>query len=342
MTQVTKTSQPCSVEICPPCLTALPVVLAIVCLLGAVAISLLCGVTWYSPATLASNPEALSIVLNLRMPRTACAVLVGAGLAIVGTTYQSIFKNYLASPFTLGVSSGAALAASAAVIFGVTSSRYGLDVGLCALVGAFLSIILILCVHQRQRSRDSNSLLLVGIVFSFFCSSLMTLMQYLADYSQLFQVTRWMMGGIPSASMADLGVGAVCVSVTFLWALRNARGLDLLLFGDDVASIKGVDVANVTKTTFIFTSFVVGWVVAQCGVIGFVGIIVPALARMLVGISHVRVLPLAAVLGALLVLACDVVGRLIMMPFEVPAGVFTAVLGGPAFVLLLLFPPRRR
>jgi iron complex transport system permease protein len=170
----------------------------------------------------------------------------------------------------------------------------------------------------------------------------MTLLQYVADYSQLFQVTRWMMGGIPSVEWRDLAIGAVCVGVTFAWSMRNSRGLDLLLFGDDVATIKGVDVAHLTNTTFVFTSFVVGWVVAQCGIIGFVGIIVPAVARMLVGISHARALPLAAVIGALLVVVCDVLGRIIIAPFEVPAGVFTAVLGAPAFVFLLVQPPRKR
>jgi iron complex transport system permease protein len=264
------------------------------------------------------------------------------GLALVGATYQSIFKNYLASPFTLGVSSGAALAASAAVIFGLTSSRHGLDVGLCALMGAFVSIIVIVAIHRRQRFRDANSLLLVGIVFSFFCSSLMTLLQYLADYSQLFQVTRWMMGGIPSVGWGDLAIGAVCIAATLAWALRNSRGLDLLLFGDDLARVKGVDVSYLTNTTFVFTSFVVGWVVAQCGIIGFVGIIVPAAVRMVVGVSHAKVLPLSALFGAILVVVCDILGRIVIAPFEVPAGVFTAILGGPAFVLLLLRPPRKR
>lgn len=316
--------------------------LSLICLVLAIFASLLCGVTWYSPWELVANSEARAIVWNLRVPRTVCAVLVGTGLATVGTTYQSIFRNYLASPFTLGVSSGAALLASSAVICGLTTSRYGIDVGIYALAGAFLSIIVITSVHRKQRARDSNALLLVGIVFSFFCSSLMTLVQYLADYSQLFQVTRWMMGGIPSAGWSDLGIGAVCVGVAFSWAIRHARGLDLLLFGDDVASVKGIDVSHLTTSTFVLTSFVVGWVVAQCGVIGFVGIIVPAVARILVGVSHARVLPLAAVFGAFLVLTCDVLGRLVLAPFEVPAGVFTAVLGGPAFIVLLLFPPRRR
>jgi iron complex transport system permease protein len=320
----------------------MPLVLATICLLVAILISLLCGVNWYSLRDIISDPEVGEIVWNLRVPRTVCAVLVGAGLAVVGATYQSIFKNYLASPFTLGVSSGAALAASTALILGLTSSRYGLDVGLYALIGAFASIVIIVAIHRRQRFRDSSSLLLVGIVFSFFCSSLMMLLQYIADYSQLFQVTRWMMGGIPSVEWRDLAVGAICVGVTCAWSMRHSRGLDLLLFGDDVATVKGVDAAYVANTTFVLTSFVVGWVVAQCGIIGFVGIIVPAAARMLVGIPHAKALPLAAILGAVLVVLCDVLGRIIIAPFEVPAGVFTAVLGAPAFVLLVILPPRKR
>lgn len=304
--------------------------------------SLLCGVTNYSPTDLIRDSEARAIVLNLRLPRVLCAVLVGSGLAVVGASYQSIFRNYLASPFTLGVSSGAALCASLALVTGLSSSRYGLDVGLWALVGALLSIALIVLVHRRARIRDSNSLLLVGVVFSFFCSSVMTLIQYVADYAKLFQVTRWLMGGIPTAGWSDILIGFACVGVTTVWLIRNARGLDLLLFGDDLAAVKGVDVARLVNTTFVFSSFVVGWVVAQCGVIGFVGIVVPAVSRLFVGAVHRAVLPMSFVCGALLVVVCDLLGRVVIAPFEVPAGVFTAVLGGPIFTLLVLYPPRVR
>jgi iron complex transport system permease protein len=114
-----------------------------------------------------------------------------------------------------------------------------------------------------------------------------------------------------------------------------------MLFGDDFASVKGIDVAHVTQTAFILTSVVVGWVVAQCGVIGFVGIIVPAVARLLVGVTHFRLLIVSALLGALLVVLCDVAGRVIISPFEIPAGVFTAVIGGPAFVLLMVKAGKR-
>lgn len=303
--------------------------------------SLLVGVTSYSPQQILSDSEARSIVVQLRLPRVLCSVLVGGGLAIVGAAYQALFRNYLASPFTLGVSSGAALCASVALVFGFSSGRGGVDVGLYALIGALLSIALILSVAKRVRRADSHSLLLVGVVFSFFCSSVMTLIQYVADYSQLFQVTRWMMGGIPAVGWGDLGIGAVCTAVVLSWLWSHTKELDLMLLGDDLASVKGLDPVRFSRATFVLSSFLVGWVVAQCGVIGFVGIVVPAIARIAVGVSHARVLPISLLLGSLLVVSCDLLGRIIIAPFEIPAGVFTSVLGGPVFVLLLLNAGRR-
>jgi iron complex transport system permease protein len=318
---------------------ALTGLLACVILAGA-----LLGTTHYSPSAIWSDPEARKIVLQLRLPRILCALFVGGGLAAVGVAYQALFRNYLASPFTLGVSSGAALCASAALVFGVATSQGGVDVGLAAFVGALISIVMIVGIAERiSRSAarsvggpDSASLLLIGIVFSFFCSSLMTLLQYLADYSQLFQVTRWMMGGIPTPGWEDLLVGAICTVLIASWLWSHARQLDLMLFGDDLATVKGLDPIRFSRSTFVLSSFFVGWVVAQCGVIGFVGIIVPAIARLLVGISHSRVLPISLLLGALLVVSCDLLGRVVIAPFEIPAGVFTSVLGGPAFILLLV------
>ena len=303
--------------------------------------SLLCGITNFAPSDIYSDLEARSVVFNLRLPRTVFAVLVGAGLSMVGACYQALFKNYLASPFTLGVSSGAALAASSALVFGLTSSSVGLDISVCAIIGALVSIALITALSIRQRYGNASTLLLIGIVYSFFCSSLLTLIQYLCDYSQLFRVTRWMMGGIPAVAWGDLLLGAVCVGVTLAWLLRNERGLDLILFGDDIASVKGIDVQRLTRTSFVLTSFVVGWVVAQCGVIGFVGIIVPAVCRMVIGIRHKFLIPLSCVVGGILVVTCDVIGRVAIAPFEIPAGVFTSVIGGPAFIVIMLAQGRK-
>ncbi len=307
----------------------------------ALATSVLVGLTTYTLTDLLEDNEARRIVFQLRVPRVLCSVLVGGGLAVVGVAYQALFRNHLASPFTLGVSSGAALCSSAALVLGLTSSRFGMDIGIYALFGALLSIAFILIVAARVHRGHSHSLLLVGIVFSFFCSSAMTLIQYLADYSELFQVTRWLMGGIPSVGWGDLFVGAVCAGVITAWLFSHTRQLDLMLFGDDLATVKGVDPVRFGRATFVLSSFLVGWIVAQCGVIGFVGIVVPAIARVMVGVSHARVLPISLLLGASLVVLCDLLGRLVIAPFEIPAGVFTSVIGGPVFVLLLLTETRR-
>jgi iron complex transport system permease protein len=168
----------------------------------------------------------------------------------------------------------------------------------------------------------------------------MTLVQYLADYSKLFNITRWMIGGIPVANWSDLICGAGLCAGLFCWLMRHTRELDLALFGDEVAQVKGVDISRFARIAFIISSFLVGWIVAQCGTIGFVGIIVPAIARLMVGIGHRRVLPLALLLGAILVLVCDLLGRTLIAPFEIPAGVFSAVLGGPVFIALLVWGRR--
>jgi iron complex transport system permease protein len=296
--------------------------------------SLLCGATFYSIDELLSDPHIAEVVWKLRLPRVLLAIVVGGGLAVVGGMYQSLFRNHLASPFSLGVSSGAALGASLAVVWGLPSFLGGNDVCLAAMLGALLSIAAISTLSRREKSGDR--LLLVGIVFSFLCSSALTLVQYLADYSQLFKVTRWLMGGVPTATNTDVVVGLIFVLSLLLFTHRESRSYDLLLFGDDVARTKGVDVERVRSLTFILSSLFVGWVVAFCGVIGFVGIVVPALARMFVGISHRVLLPFSFLCGALLVVTCDLFGRIVTPPFEVPAGVFTALLGGPFFIGVLL------
>ena len=284
-----------------------------------------------------TSSDARLVILELRLPRVFFAVLVGGALASVGAVYQTIFRNPLASPFTLGVSSGAALGASLSLM--ATSSPLG--VASSAMVGALVSITLIMVISRRLGEAAGDSLLLVGVVFSFLCSSILTMLQYISDYSQLFRVTRWMMGGIPAVTVMDLTVGAVLVGIFLVYVLTRHRDFDLALFGDDVASVKGVAVSPLYYITFILSSLIVGWVVSQCGVIGFVGIVVPACARLLVGLRHRSVIPLSFLLGAALVVLCDLLGRIVRPPFEVPAGVFTAIVGGPVFILFVVLGYRR-
>ena len=302
-------------------------------LLVATVTALFTGVTTYSVTQLVSDPQAYRIVTELRAPRIVFAILVGGALSVIGAAYQALFRNPLASPFSLGVSSGAALGASGALFLGRASP---LGIEMSAIVGAGLSIVLILLINRSRGAAGRDSLLLVGIVFSFFCSSILTLLQYLSDYTQLFRVTRWMLGGVPAVTWQTVAVGAVVVLFTVVWLLMRARSLDLMLFGNEFAKTKGVETDKLTHQVFVVTSVAIGWMVAQCGVIGFVGIIVPAAVRLVVGLHHLRVIPLSFLGGALLVVLCDIAGRIMTAPFEIPAGVFTAVLGGPVFVMLLL------
>lgn len=298
----------------------------------AIVCSLLYGASSFTLAQVVNDPEVRTIVRGLRLPRVLFAVLVGGALAMVGAVYQSLFRNPLASPFTFGVSSGAALGASLALMFGGRES----SVQGAAIVGAMASILLILAISRRVRGAAGDALLLVGVIFSFFCSSILTMLQYLSDYSQLFRVTRWMMGGVPTTQLSEIAIGGICIAGFFVWAMKHHRSFDLMLFGNDVAAVKGVDGERLYYVSFILSSVVVGWIVAQCGVIGFVGIIVPAIARHVVGLRHRHVLPVSFVIGAVLVVICDLLGRVARPPFEVPAGVFTAVVGGPIFIFLAL------
>ena len=295
------------------------------------------GASSVSLKDLLISPDARLVILELRLPRVLFAVLVGGALASVGAVYQTVFRNPLASPFTLGVSSGAALGASLSLM----AAYAPVGVASSAMLGALASIMLIMMISRRLGEAAADSLLLVGVVFSFLCSSMLTMLQYLSDYSQLFRVTRWMMGGIPAVSVMDLSVGAVLVGVFLAYVLIRHRDFDLVLFGDDVAAVKGVAISPLYYTTFILSSLIVGWVVAQCGVIGFVGIVVPACARLVVGLRHRVVVPLSFVMGAVLVVICDLLGRIVRPPFEVPAGVFTAIVGGPVFILLVVLGYRR-
>ncbi len=309
-------------------LAALSILLA-----GSLAAAAHYGVSAHSWSDAWSSDEAREVVLGLRLPRALFGAIVGGTLAVIGAAYQALFRNPLASPFSLGVSSGAALGASFAIFLG---SRAGFGAETGSVLAAALSILIIVLLSRARGLQSQDSLLLVGIVFSFFCSSVLTLLQYMSDYAQLFRATRWMLGGVPVVSWGTVVVGALLAVATTAWLWGNHRALDLMLFGDDFAYVKGISPRSFSRLTFIVTSIAVGWLVAQCGVIGFVGIIVPASVRLIVGLHHTRVIPVSFLMGAVLVVSCDLAGRLVTPPFEVPAGVFTAVLGGPLFVFLLL------
>lgn len=277
------------------------------------------------------------IFWRLRVPRVLLGFLAGAALALSGMTFQALFRNPLATPYTLGVATGAAFGASLYIRFGVPFVAAGISgTSIFALIGALTAISLVYGVSKSRGDFSTPTMLLAGVAMSFFFSSLMMLMQYLSDFTESFRVVRWLMGGLETVGyeavfrvLPFVGIGSVVI-------LRLRQELNLISLGEDIAASRGVDVARLKLSLFLSVSLMVAGVVSVAGPIGFVGIIVPHCCRLLVGAEH-RVLAIAVLFfgGAFLVL-CDIAARLFIAPAEIPVGVITALLGGPFFLWLLM------
>ncbi len=292
------------------------------------------GALWGS----ADDAVKIDILWKLRIPRVAMAFLAGTALASSGMSFQAMFRNPLATPFTLGISSGASLGAALCIQLGWSFSLLGIPgVALSAFCGAVTTIVLVYTLTTRAPQGSSTAtMLLAGVAISFFFSSLILFLQYMSDLSRTFRMIRWVMGGMEN--VVDFGevltvlpfVVAGCLIIAFL-----THELNLMLMGEDFAVSRGVAI-NFTKMLLFFAvSLMVGAVVAFCGPIGFVGLMVPHICRMLVGADHRRLFPATWLLGGAFLVVCDTVGRTIMAPTELPVGVITALLGGPFFLWLL-------
>lgn len=298
-----------------------------------------CGMKWINPLKVFS-PEAgmdRDVLLNIRIPRVLTAYFAGAALALSGMTFQSIFRNPLATPFTLGVSSGAALGAAVYIRLGLLFSLCGISgLSLSAFVGALLSIGMVYGLTRLKGGFSTATLLLAGVAVSFFFSSLILFIQYISEFTQSAKMVRWMMGGVESD-----GYGPVCQLAVFTLAGSAAlafltKELDLLMTGDDLARSRGVNAPRIKRLLFLIVSMMVGSVVAWCGPIGFVGMMVPHIGRLALGAGHRRLLPAVFLGGGIFLTACDTFARSLIPPAEIPTGIITALLGGPFFIALLL------
>ncbi|VGO22806.1 FecCD family ABC transporter permease [Pontiella sulfatireligans] len=277
------------------------------------------------------------ILLNIRVPRVLCAFMAGAMLSLSGMSFQALFRNPLATPFTLGVSSGAALGASIFIRLGLTFSFLGISgTSLAAFGGALLSVWLVYGLTKLKGGFSTPTLLLAGIAISFFFSSLILFIQYVSGLTHSFRIVHWMMGTVATADFGKLlnllpffGIGSLLLA--FLH-----REMNLFMVGEDIAVSRGVNVGLVKKLIFLASSLMVGGVVAVCGPIGFVGMMSPHICRMLVGADHRYLMPASLLFGGLFLAFCDTLSRTLIAPAEIPVGVLTALLGGPFFIWLLL------
>jgi len=304
-------------------------------LIGAVPITL--------RALLSEQSEDLrQIYFELRLPRILLGSIVGASLAVAGLVFQSLFRNPLASPYTLGVASGAAFGAALFVKLSVgVPLLVGFSVmSLGALFGAGLSLLVLFIFIRRNIARRSLELLLVGVMLSFFFSSLVMFVQYLSDFTEVYRITRWLMGSLSTVGYFEALVVLVVSLPLWIYIYSRRRDLDLLLFGDEFAHARGVETGKIPKNLLLATSFLVAIIVAITGPIGFVGIIVPHLCRFMVGERHQNLILTTIIVGGVFLPLCDTFARVVVSPFELPVGLVTALLGGPFFLGLLLFKRR--
>ena len=281
------------------------------------------------------------ILTLLRLPRALMAVTAGAILASAGVVYQALLRNPLASPYTLGVSGGATFGAVLTIAlsgaFGLPTHLQSLPViSTAALMGAAVAIGLIYALARSAGRFSPSTIILAGVTLNLLFGSLILLLQYLSDFTQVYEMIRWMMGGLDIVGLEvfwPLGALAVAGLGTIGWF---ARDLDLVAVDPLAAATLGVRVGAVRWGLLLVASLMTGCVLAFCGPIGFIGLIVPHCVRMVLGASHARVLPASIIAGAIFLLACDTAAQNILGDEELPVGVITAMLGGPFFLWLLL------
>lgn len=286
------------------------------------------------------DPAATTIFWQIRLPRVLLALLAGGGLALSGLGFQTLFRNPLAEPYTLGISGGAALGAVLA-LRADGGELLGLPlVALASFAGAVGATALLMGLALRREGIETPTLLLAGIAVSLSCSAIILFLQYLSDSTQTFRMVRWMMGGLAVVGYGEVAwlLPWVLAGSAVLLALRWE--LNLLLTGEELAASRGVDLARLRFRVLLATSLMIGALVAVAGPIGFVGLIVPHVLRRFVGHDHLFLGPACLLGGGAFLTLCDAAARTVMAPAELPVGILTALLGGPFFLWLLVL--RRR
>ena len=274
------------------------------------------------------------ILFQIRFPRIFLAAVTGAGLATAGAVFQAVFQNPLAEPYLLGISSGASLGATIAIIFGIEAVATGIGaITLAAFLGSMLTIFLVLMISGRSGG-GFGSLLLGGIAIGYIFQAAISFLMML-NRDQTDRIVFWMMGSFASASWIKVGVSALIVVVAIFLINMNAVKLNIISLGADEAHSLGINPGRTGIFLLVISCLLTAAVVSVSGIIGFIGLIVPHLLRLFTGADHRKLLPASAAGGALLMIIADIAARSLMSPREIPVGVITALIGGPFFLIML-------
>ena len=287
------------------------------------------------------SQQVKTILLDIRLPRICLAILIGAILAISGAVMQGLFRNPLAAPSLIGVSSGASVGASVVIVLAgawlQSNTALGLSlVAVGAFIGSFLVTVLVYRLSTSALGTSVTTMLLAGIAVSALAGAVSGLLSYYADNEMLRQISIWQMGNLSTANWQRVLVLAVVAILVLSLFPRESKSLNALLLGESEARHLGIDVQQVKRKLILLTTLGIGTAVAIGGMIGFVGLIVPHIVRLLIGPDHRWLLPASALAGGVLLLLADTIARIIIAPTELPTGILTAILGAPFFIMLLV------
>lgn len=277
-----------------------------------------------------------NIVWGLRLPRVLLGMVVGASLAVTGVAMQALVRNHLADPFILGVSSGASATATLGMLFGVFSFFGTYALSISAFIGAAITIIIVYTISRVKGRINITQLLLTGVAIAMIMNAVTNFITLSAPNALgLHNASFWMTGSLAGAKWGYLKIPLIVSLICLTILMISYRALNALLFGEETAGALGINVKRTQKMLILIASLLAGVTISVSGSIGFIGLMVPHMTRLLIGSDHKRVLPVSALLGGILVVWMDVAARILIAPEELPIGILTALFGGPFFIWLL-------
>jgi iron complex transport system permease protein len=276
-----------------------------------------------------------TIVVDIRTPRVILAMLVGMGLAIAGAGMQGLFRNPMAEPYILGMSSGAAVGATLAIVLGIGKVFGGLSIPALAFIGATVTMFVVYNIARTEGKVPTETLLLAGIAVGFFLQAVVSFLKIIASNEALRDVVLWLMGSFALATWSDIRmvIFPILLGIGVLYFL--SRELNAFQFGEETALHLGIEVETVKRILLVASALVTAVVVSVSGIIGFVGLVIPHVVRLIIGPNHHILLPASAVCGGIFLVLCDTLARTVTEPTEIPVGIITAAIGAPYFVYLL-------
>lgn len=280
------------------------------------------------------------VVFNLRLPRTLLALTIGALLAICGAVTQGLFRNPLADPGIIGISTGAGLGAAISIVL-LPASIAMMSTPVFAFVGGLATTLLVYRLSYTSNGTSVIVLLLAGVAIAAFAGAIIGFLTFIADDQSLRDLTLWGMGSLNGANFGGVALSALVLFLLLYFFLKDAKALNALLVGEPEARYLGIDIERLKLRLIVLTAIGIGVCVSLTGVIGFLGLVVPHLIRLILGPDHRFLLPLSALTGSVLLLISDLASRLLMSPAELPVGLMTALFGAPFFTLLLLHQRKR-